>query len=112
VQSQDSDADSLLNLYRQVIALRNASTALRGGDYQPIQRQGSSWGFMRTDSQETVLVVYNYGATTQQYVLARLEPNKSWDSVWPTPSSQVVSDAQGQMQLSLPAYSFRVLVLR
>ncbi|TVR23289.1 MAG: DUF3459 domain-containing protein [Anaerolineaceae bacterium] len=60
VAVQDADPDSLLNHYREMIALRNATPALRRGSYVPVTSgAGTVFSFLRDADEQTVLVVLN-----------------------------------------------------
>jgi glycosidase len=61
VQSEGADPDSLLNLYRKLIALRNAHPALRVGDTLPVEVENRKvYAILRQSAGEKVLVVYNF----------------------------------------------------
>lgn len=112
VEQQEGDADSLLNFYRQVIAVRNACSALRSGGYTALARQGMAWGFQRADGQERVTVLYNYGAAATDYALSNQKSGAELVSAWPPNATPETVDAQGQLNIKLAAHSFRVLVQR
>ncbi|MDR7332337.1 alpha-amylase family glycosyl hydrolase [Roseateles asaccharophilus] len=59
--SQQRDAGSLFNFYRELIALRRASPALTLGRYEADQVNGQVWTFQRVFGKERVLVAINYG---------------------------------------------------
>lgn len=62
VREQDADRDSLLNLYRRLIRLRNEHPALAVGDFAPVQADHPSlYAFLRRGGGETVLVLVNLG---------------------------------------------------
>jgi len=55
--------DSLLNLYRRLIALRNGSDILRYGSYQPLDLETESvFGFIRKYKRQKIAVVINFTA--------------------------------------------------
>ena len=62
-ESQQHDAGSLFNFYRELIALRRASPALTLGRYEADKVEGQVWSFQRVHEGERVLVAINYGDT-------------------------------------------------
>ncbi|MFG6416945.1 alpha-amylase family glycosyl hydrolase [Roseateles sp. DC23W] len=62
-ESQQRDAGSLFNFYRELIQLRRASPALTVGRYEADEVQGQVWTFQRSHGKERVLVALNYGDT-------------------------------------------------
>lgn len=69
VQTQDATAGSLLKLYRNLIKVRMASTALRQGKYTTVSNASTSvYSFARTAGSETVVVLLNMAAAAQQNV--------------------------------------------
>ncbi|WP_457352925.1 alpha-amylase family glycosyl hydrolase [Roseateles sp. P5_D6] len=62
-ESQQRDAGSLFNFYRELIALRRASPALTLGRYESDRVDGAVWSFQRVQGKERVLVAINYGDT-------------------------------------------------
>jgi len=60
VQAESSDPNSLLNLYRQLVRLRQANPALAKGDYTPLEASDKSvYAFARTEGNQTIIVVAN-----------------------------------------------------
>ncbi len=63
VEEEDGDPDSLLSLYRTVIALRRTHPALVGGEYAihrvPREARGV-WALWRWDDEEAVLIAINF----------------------------------------------------
>jgi alpha-amylase len=60
VQEQLNVSGSLLEAYRQLIAARKSSVALRRGTYQPVAvSDGGVWAFVRDHADQQVLVVIN-----------------------------------------------------
>src|SRR4051812_40576110 len=64
VQVQDADKGSLLNLYRRLIHLRSANSALASGTLMPLDANNSAAAaWVRRDGSHMVLVVANLGTT-------------------------------------------------
>jgi alpha-glucosidase len=64
---QETDPDSFLNYYRRLIAVRKASPALTGGEYQPLDEHAKDYfAFLRTTDDQTVLVALNYASKPVQ----------------------------------------------
>lgn len=62
VETQDRDPDSMLNLYRRLIRLRNARPSLATGDYRPVDAgHPQLFAFLRSSAAETTLIVLNLG---------------------------------------------------
>jgi glycosidase len=72
VEEQDIDADSLLNTYRHHLELRFEYPALLQGDFTLLELQGSEigpWGFIRSDSNETIVAIYNFAGEERQVIV-------------------------------------------
>jgi glycosidase len=62
VETQSADPDSILALYKQLIALRNQHAALRVGDYVEVQTGNSEvFAMLRVSQDEAALIVVNLG---------------------------------------------------
>ncbi len=68
-ESQQRDAGSLFNFYRELIQLRRDSAALTLGRYEADKVEGAVWTFERVQDQQRVLVAINYGDTTARIEL-------------------------------------------
>ncbi|MEO7822819.1 MAG: alpha-amylase family glycosyl hydrolase, partial [Gemmatimonadaceae bacterium] len=63
VEAQDADPASLLNLYRRLIHLRAANSALATGEMVPLTTNSDAVAaYLRRDGKRAVLVVVNLGA--------------------------------------------------
>jgi len=61
VAEQEDDPDSMLNFYRHMIALRNATPALVAGEYAPLHEDAEDYlAFLRSTDEQTCLVILNY----------------------------------------------------
>ncbi len=61
VERQDEEADSMLTLYRKLIALRRAEDALHGGDYMPIDGAPDDvLAYARTANGRRLVVLLNF----------------------------------------------------
>jgi len=77
VEGQSADPDSLLNHYRQLVALRNARPELRRGDFFAVQSADRAvYAFLRHTSDGQILVVVNFDdqATSDYALSARNSP--------------------------------------
>jgi alpha-glucosidase len=61
VDVQDADADSILNFFRHLIAMRFDSAALRVGDLAFLDAPRNVLAFMRRADGESVVCVFNLG---------------------------------------------------
>ncbi len=69
VESAAADPNSLLTLYRRLIALRRAHAALTKGTYRPVAQSGAVLAFERVADGEALLVALNFGEETENNVL-------------------------------------------
>jgi alpha-glucosidase len=60
VADQRDDPDSMLSLYRRLLALRRAEPALSVGSWQDLGRTQSALAFLRTHGRSRYLVVANF----------------------------------------------------
>jgi alpha-amylase len=87
VQEQNSDADSLLSLYRRLIRIRGAHSALRLGGCERIaltEDQPLVIAFLRQDAEDRVLVVFNLDRTPIETTLllgSASMPSAVWNVV-------------------------------
>jgi alpha-glucosidase len=63
VELQREDADSMLALYRRLIALRHAEPALEVGDYAPLCQSGDAFAYLRTRGERQLAVALNLADT-------------------------------------------------
>jgi alpha-glucosidase len=76
VAAERGDPNSLLSLYRRLIALRRAEPALNVGSYQHGCTDGDLFAYTRTDpaTGRTFLVALNFGATPRELRLSTCAP--------------------------------------
>jgi alpha-glucosidase len=67
VASQQEDGGSLLNLYRDLIALRRKSPALIGGAFVPLATRGDVLGYERHESGQRFRMALNMGPREQRF---------------------------------------------
>ncbi|MEM6252727.1 MAG: glycoside hydrolase family 13 protein [Cyanobacteria bacterium P01_D01_bin.156] len=70
----------LLTLHKELIALRHAHPALRTGRYKTVVAEGDTYGFVRSEGGEALLIVINTGETAHQITLSDMEltPRLLW----------------------------------
>ena len=61
MQSQRADPNSLLNFYKQMIALRNTRPSIARGSFEHSFADGLVLGYQRRLGKELTLVLINYG---------------------------------------------------
>ncbi|HET9721421.1 MAG TPA: alpha-amylase family glycosyl hydrolase, partial [Candidatus Saccharimonadales bacterium] len=67
VKNQLADPDSILNLYRELIKLRNSSKALKYGSYKPLDTANLYvLGFSRKYGRQNLIVLVNFKPRTEQ----------------------------------------------
>lgn len=121
VEEQEGVPGSLLEIYRELIALRHAENALRRGDYRPVPTNRSSvWSFVRryepeNGPAETLLVAINLSGSSVVAAanLSAFElPSGSsmvLDAVSGNTLTQVTASNLGGYPVSIGAHSYRVL---
>ncbi len=62
VESERGDPHSLLNYYRQLIALRHASPALQQGTYRALARPGEVYAYERVTADQRLLIALNFSS--------------------------------------------------
>jgi alpha-glucosidase len=79
VAAQRADPDSVLNFYRQMLALRRESVALRRGAYKPlIHRPVDGLAYLRQHPEQTVLVALNFFGYDVKLSLDEPLPSANW----------------------------------
>jgi glycosidase len=72
VAAQDTDPNSLLNLYRRLIQLHRSHPALERGSFTALESSDAAVGaFLRHTDDEDILVVLNFGAAVVEGVTLR-----------------------------------------
>ncbi len=72
VSAQQSDPDSMLTLYRRLIALRKDEPALAVGDFVPVPAEGDVLAYDRVHGGRRLLIALNLGRQPQQMNYAGL----------------------------------------
>jgi alpha-glucosidase len=62
VAAQERDADSVLALYRRLLALRRRSPALRTGRYRQVGSSSTAFLYLREDAEERFLVALSFAS--------------------------------------------------
>jgi alpha-glucosidase len=70
IEAQQGDPKSLLNFYRDLIALRRQSPALVRGTYKPLGRPIDVWAFQREADGQRMLVALNFFSRPAQMPLS------------------------------------------
>ncbi|MFM2059074.1 MAG: hypothetical protein RLY71_3459 [Pseudomonadota bacterium] len=109
VAAQQADPVSLLNFYRQLIALRKALPALQGGSYEAAAASGAALQFRRVLGAEMAWVGINYGSVAATLSVSGLGANATLQRQWPAGPGDLQADAGGTASVTLPAQSFAVL---
>ncbi len=69
VDSERRDPNSLLNYYRQLIALRRASPALQQGTYRALSQPGEVYAYERATANQRLLIALNFSSRPAQLKL-------------------------------------------
>lgn len=110
-QSQQREAGSLFNFYRELIALRRQRLSLTLGRYEADRIDGQVWSFQRVHAGERSLVVVNYGDQPASVTFAGLPAGARAVAAYPRQGAALQADATGQARLTLPPLSLRVFAL-
>ncbi len=106
VAIENADPTSLLNFYREMLALRNARVSLRDGPYNQPLVTGSVLSYQRRIPGETTLVVINYGTTAASATIAGLGPNAALSYLYPPVAiPDVIADSGGTAAIPVAAQS-------
>lgn len=108
VALEDTDASSLLNFYRTVIALRQCRPSLQRGSYQGALTSGPLMTFQRALGAEKTLLVFNYGSTAGAIAATGFASGVTLRRLWPTGDADLVADGAGAVSVNQPAQSFSV----
>jgi alpha-amylase len=111
VAAQQDDADSLLNFYRSIIALRNQLPALQNGTYKNPTTSGAAMAFQRERDAQSVVVAFNYGTSTGHLTLTGLPASTDFEVLWPaaSPHQTLQTTPDGTLSIDLPAQSLQLL---
>ncbi len=75
VEEQDADPASLLNFYRRMLAVRQATPALVEGEYRPVHERARTYlAFLRQTASQTVLVILNDSNRRRRLDFSSLSP--------------------------------------
>jgi glycosidase len=78
VKEQEPNPASLLNFYKRLLRVRKASSALKTGEYTPLQTTEKDYfSFLRKSDEQTVLVVLNYSPTSLELDLTHIKEIKN-----------------------------------
>ncbi|HEY0953556.1 MAG TPA: alpha-amylase family glycosyl hydrolase [Roseateles sp.] len=108
VAAQQAQADSLLNHYRALLALRKGTPALRDGDYANATASGTLLTFQRRTATQGAVVAINFGSSAAEASLTGLPAHTTLQTTHPASSANIASDAAGQARVTVPAQSLRV----
>ncbi len=117
VEEQDGVAGSLLEAYKQLIALRKAHPALRHGQYVPITNSSNrNWGFLRyAEGEETLFVVIRVrnsaGSATFNLSNTTIPGGSTtpFDLVTGTSFAAITNANKASYSITLPAYGYAIL---
>jgi glycosidase len=108
VASQEADPASLLNFYRNVIALRQTLPSLQRGTYLAANTNGNLMTFQRTLGVEKTVLFFNYGSAAGTITATGLPSSTNLHALWPVGAADLVADVTGSASISLPAQSFAI----
>lgn len=94
--SQTQWNQKLLTLHKELISLRRAHSALRTGVYKTTVAEKETYGFVRSDEAETVVVLINTGYDSQTIGLSDISVSAGMSVLWTTAAATY---SQGQVLL-------------
>lgn len=107
VAAQDRDPESMLSLVRALVALREASPALRGGQTSLLDTEGALLGLLRQAEGEAVIVLLN---TSEAALAAPALTVPAELGGWTDLTGGALTEEPGLLQPEpLPARGYRVL---
>lgn len=106
--SQEGKPGSLLQFYRRLLQVRNAAPGLCHGVYEAAHTQGSTMGFIRKDSSQSVLVVFNYGSQSAALPVRALSAHARLVPLWGNQGKALQTNARGEARVELPPLSFEI----
>ena len=108
VAAQTADANSLLNFYKSLIALRRAHPSLAQGTYEHPASSGTVMSYQRAQGAERTVVVINYGTSAAAASLANLPANAVLTPLLPAGGAGINADAAGNATANVGAQSVAV----
>jgi glycosidase len=108
VAAQAADPQSILNVYKALLKLRNTWPSLARGSYEaPVAaRQTASW--QRRLGDETTVVLINYGQASADLALQALPPQATLLVLYPADAAPLRAGNGGSLNVTLPPQSVRV----
>ncbi len=97
VAAERADPDSLLNLYRELLAMRRASPALSLGDYLEVAAADGVLAYERRRAGERMLVALNLTSEPRRVALPE---DADWTPVLATTGSVASSPMRGSLALA------------
>lgn len=108
VATEQTQADSMLNWYRNLIALRTRLPSLSQGDYQHALATGKILQFRRSFGEQTSLIVINFGTASSTASVKQLPANAKLKQVFPSEGNKLEANQQDHVDLPIPAQSVQV----
>lgn len=108
LEAQRRDPGSLWHFYRAMLELRNTRASLARGNFEQAFAKGLLLGFQRRLGTECTWVVINYGPAASTAQLTGLAAAGALRPIYPPAEAPVQADAQGTVEVSVPARSVRV----
>ena len=111
VEREEGDANSLLNYYRGLLALRKQRPSLRIGSYQSLLVDGWSVSYQRVTADETSVVVLNYADKVARIALKDIAQGSRLVQVWPAARVAKGELLDRKQTLLMPKLSVAVFAL-
>ncbi len=111
VEAQLADANSLLNWYKAVIAVRRAHPALTLGTHAGATASGSTLSFQRVHGNQRAVVMINYGSGGATISATGLPAGATLSNAFPASGTNAIADGAGTARVSVPGQSVRVFII-
>lgn len=103
VASSEKDANSLLNFYRKMIALRKSEKALINGEFDLLPSDENALCFIRTSGEEKILVMLNFTKNPTVYNHFEKIEGKNLSCVFST-FHKINTELKAEKSISLKGY--------
>ncbi len=109
VEAESRDAASLLVVYRELLGLRKAHSALNFGGYRPVPAEGDLLLYIRHMREDRLLVALNLGGTPAEFPWRW--PHSPVQLLYSTTPGRAVGVQSGHLALALAPHEGIILSL-
>ena len=110
---QIGNPTSIYTFYKDLIALRNANSALQRGVYSSPWTDGRALSYSMVDGTQRIAVAINYGTAAGTVTVSALPSGSTMTQIYPPgATASFPASAQQQAQFELPAQGVAVFAVR